>query len=232
MKTHRFYTQELKLEHDFWVHQKELLHQWLNVLRFKAGQQVVLFDGRGHERLYDIKVAAREGVHLQHVTDFEPSLPSIDIYLFWSLLKKDKNEWVLQKATELGINHFVPLITERSDVREAGRNKQERWQKIIVEAAEQCGRSNIPSLREPMKLQTAFDDYTDIEFLVCQQGSSIEKMQLSNDKSYGLLIGPEGGWSDNEINIFHVNNTQHLALSEFTLRAETAAIVAAATVLQ
>ncbi len=109
MSLHRFYVgDEIELKHDFWMHDERLQHQWVNVLRFRDGQEVVLFNDT-HERLYKIAEIKNNETHLLHVTDFERKTPKKDVYLLWSLLKKDKNDWVLQKCTELGVatlSHF------------------------------------------------------------------------------------------------------------------------------
>lgn len=225
MRLHRFYIppNTIKLEHDFWLHDLPLLHQWNKVLRYQVGQQVVLFDGVESERLYKIVVITANEAHLSLVTDFERQLPAKDVYLLWTLLKNDKNNWVLQKATELGVSHFVPLLSERSE--KTGFDV-ERAEKIVIEAAEQCGRSDIPNVREPMLVKTALDNLgSKIPLFICEQGN---ESSSSEHKSFGVLIGPEGGWSDQEKALFVERDLKHIGLGDFTLRAETAAITAAA----
>lgn len=225
MRLHRFYVNptSFQLKHDFWLHDSALLHQWNKVLRFQIGQQVILFDGIETERLYEITELKADEAHLNLITDFERQLPQKDVYLMWSLLKKDKNDWVLQKATELGVSHFVPLLAERS---ERADFNVERAQKIVIEAAEQCGRSDIPSLREPMLVKTAVEHMkSDIQLFICEQGNALTDTELP--EKLGLLIGPEGGWSDQEKILFKEHDLQGLGLGDFTLRAETAAVVAA-----
>ena len=116
MKLHRFYVgDEVGLTQTTWVHDEKLLHQWRRVLRFEVGREVVLFDGNGTDRLYRITKLDRDEVGLELVTELEPKRPKQEVYLLWSLLKKDKNDWVLQKCTELGVSHFVPLLADRSE---------------------------------------------------------------------------------------------------------------------
>lgn len=232
MKLHRFYVNKVKLEHDFWLHDPGVLHQWRKVLRFSAGQELVLFDGIAHDRLYKLLEITEREAHLELVTEMKRQLPSRDIYLAWSLLKKDKNDWVLQKCTELGVSHFVPLLAERSE--KTGFNL-ERAEKIIIEAAEQCGRSDIPSVRQPITTVTAFKELKDKTTLfVCEQTAEdgIKNPESSIESAAGVLIGPEGGWSDTEKQLFKDENIQHLNLHDFTLRAETAAVAAVAKLLQ
>lgn len=224
-RVHRFYVgNEFELRHSFWLHDQRLIHQWNKVLRYQAGQNVLLFDGIETERLYRIIEIKPDEAHLELVTDYERQLPSKDVYLLWSLLKKDKNDWVLQKATELGVSHFVPLLAERSEKTGFDTGRAE---KIVIEAAEQCGRSDIPVIREPVLVRTALDHIgTNVPLMICEQGG--ERPEILGGKSYGVLVGPEGGWSDNERMLFEQHKLPHLGLGQFTLRAETAAITAAA----
>ncbi len=227
MKLHRFYTGDTVLSHDFWLHDARIVHQLGRVLRVRQGEQIVLFNEQ-QEKLYDVAEVKSAEIHLLHKTDLIHKSPSQDLYLLWALLKKDKNDWVLQKATELGIRHFVPLLAERSE--KTGFNL-ERAQKIIIEAAEQCGRGDIPTVREPMHITTAVEQYKDkIELLVCQQSDQDNKQKLVSKT--GVMIGPEGGWSDTEKALFIEQKLAHLNLHDFTLRAETAAIVAVTKLLQ
>jgi 16S rRNA (uracil1498-N3)-methyltransferase len=229
MKIHRFYINpEHELKHDFWLHDERLVHQWKRVLRFNSGEELVLFDGLGNDRLYRLTELTDREAHLQYVTDFEPKMPKRDIYLLWALLKKDKNDWVLQKCTELGVSHFIPLLADRSE--KLGFNV-ERAEKIVIEAAEQCGRSDIPTVREPMHIPTALEEFGGkMPLFICEQGGDEpENVML---KSAGVFIGPEGGWSDREKSLFTKAELPHLNLHDFTLRAETAAVAAVTKVVQ
>lgn len=229
MRVHRFYVplHEPELRHDFWIHDARLLHQWLKVLRYQVGQQLILFDGVETERLYEIIALDMNGVHVRLVTDVERQLPRRDVYLFWSLLKKDKNDWVLQKATELGVSHFVPLLAARSE--KTGFNS-DRAQKIVIEAAEQCGRSDIPTIREPMLVKTALEHMAEkVQLYICEQGN--DAPQLDESAAIGVLVGPEGGWDDAEKSLFTAHAVPHIGLGDFTLRAETASVAAATKLL-
>jgi len=230
MKLHRFYVGDsLELDRKVWVNDQDLLHQWTRVLRFRPDQEIILFNNLKEERLYKIDRIEPKAVHLSLITEMDAKTPKSEIYLCFSLLKKDKNDWVLQKATELGVRHFVPLISDRTE--KTGFDV-ERATKIVIEAAEQCGRSDIPNVREPIALETAIEELNDkADIYVAEQGSKVETrdMIIEEDKdSIGVFIGPEGGWSDAEKQLFQDNKLEHLPLSEFTLRAETAAILAVA----
>lgn len=228
MRVHRFFVgSDIELTHDFWIHDERLIWQWRKVLRMQSGQDVVLFDGVRDERLYRIVELKDTEAHLQYVTDFERKTPSREVYLFWSLLKKDKNEWVLQKGTELGVSHFVPLLADRSE--KLGFDV-ERARKIMIEAAEQCGRSDIPAVREPITPHTALGELSGrVKLFICEQGS--ESPSGDQDGPVGVLVGPEGGWSDKEKQLFSDQNIPHIGLGQFTLRAETATVVGASKLL-
>jgi 16S rRNA (uracil1498-N3)-methyltransferase len=232
MRLHRFYAGGLTtkwgkvvLEKNFWVHDERLLNQWLRVLRFRVGDELVLFDD-SVERLYKItKIEVPDSVHLELVTEMERELPKNHVYLFWSLLKKDKNDWVLQKATELGVRNFVPIVADRSE--KTGFDV-ERAHKIVIEAAEQCGRADIPEVREPITIDEAVSEYAELPLFICEQAEDEPKLEL---EKAGVLIGPEGGWSDRGKELFKNAKLQHINIAQFTLRAETAAVAAATRLL-
>lgn len=229
MRVHRFYVADkIQLKKDFWLHDEALLWQWNKVLRFKYGQEVIMFDGIETDRLYRIDKIDKTEAHLLLITELERKLPPRHIYLFFSLLKKDNNDLILQKCTELGISNFVPLLTERS-IRD--NFNIDRGRKIVIEASEQCGRANIPVIRDPMHISTALDEYKGkVNLFIGERGSGPAPKLKANER-YGVFIGPEGGWSEAEKQLFMTQKLTHLHLNDFTLRAETAAIVAAAKLL-
>ncbi|MFT4532637.1 MAG: 16S rRNA (uracil1498-N3)-methyltransferase [Candidatus Saccharimonadales bacterium] len=227
MKLHRFYLGNTPLTRDFWMDDEHLFHQWTKVLRFDVDREVELFNSLGEDRLYKILKVGDNAAHVELITDMTPKLPKRELYLCFSLLKKDKNDWVLQKGTELGVSHFVPLVSDRTE--KTGFNT-ERAQKIVIEAAEQSGRSDIPRLREPITPKSLIHELKDkVHLLIAEQSSADPQPSTLNPQSpLAVLVGPEGGWTDKEKQMFTDEGVQHIAISEFTLRAETAAITAAA----
>jgi 16S rRNA (uracil1498-N3)-methyltransferase len=228
MRLHRFYLPDTDLTHELWMDDERLFRQWSKVLRFEVGREVVLFNNQLEERLYRIERYGTNAVKLVLITEREPSIPERDVYLCFALLKKDKSEWVLQKCTELGVRHLIPLLTERTE--KTGFDI-ERTKKIVIEASEQCGRTDIPRVREPISIGSLIDELKGkVDIYITEQGSS--QLPSNNiQKPIAVLIGPEGGWSEAEKQLFKDEQLKHFALSDFTLRAETAAI-AAATLLQ
>ena len=235
MKLHRFYAGDLRdkygkieLRQHVWINDPLLLNQWLKVLRYKLGDQLILFSGTGEDRLYKITKLEPQSVGLDLVTELEPVHPKKEVYLFWSLLKKDKNEWVLQKCTELGVSHFVPILSQRTE--KTGFDI-DRAHKIVIEAVEQCGRSNIPTIREPLSINAALHEYQEhVDFYYAEQ--SDDAVGLSQiDKAVGVFIGPEGGWTDEELHLLDTH-AKKLNIAQFTLRAETACVTASSLLLQ
>lgn len=227
MKLHRFYLPDIDLTHELWMDDTRLFHQWSKVLRFEVGREVVLFNDQLEERLYRIDRYGDNAVKLVLLTEREPVVPKRDVYLCFSLLKKDKNEWVLQKGTELGVRHFIPLISDRTE--KTGFDI-ERAEKIVIEASEQCGRTDIPRVREPLSVESLIKElHGKAELFVAEQGSpQVSNSNYQISQPLAVLIGPEGGWTDEEKKLFVDNDIKHLALSDLTLRAETAAITAVA----
>ncbi len=234
-RLHRFYVHgmhnkygPIELTHELWLHDDRLLHQWMRVLRYTTGQQVILFDGIKHERMYEINELSDQGAHLKLITDFERKVPQKRIYLAWSLLKKDKNDWVLQKATEVGAHAFIPIIADRSE--KTGFNV-ERAEKIVIEAAEQCGRSDIPTVREPVHITKIFDEFNDnVPIYIAEMETESDIAAVVEEAV--VCIGPEGGWSEQEKSLFMQKEVAHINLGLFTMRAETAAITAVQKLVQ
>jgi 16S rRNA (uracil1498-N3)-methyltransferase len=199
----------------------------MKVLRLEVDEHVVLFDGVSIEGEYVISSIDKHQALLRRIAVRTPKRAQKKFALLWSLLKKDKNEWVLQKGVELGVTDFVPIITERT---EKTGFPIERAHKIILEAVEQSGRSDIPKVSEPKviyeTIQKMREDWTMI--VLDEGGQPVDTIQ--GDRPTALLVGPEGGWSERERNMFRMEKYQTISIGEFTLRAETAAIVGPAVI--
>lgn len=237
MKIHRFYEPNISANRtaECVITDSRILKQWNSVLRFREGHHVQLFDGAGTELLCEIKRLERHQAILIKIADIEPHMPPRDVHLFWALLKKSNNELILQKATELGVTHFHPVVSERSEKRDMSGAQFDRWMKICIEASEQCGRGDIPALAHVQDIQDAISTYIDsITLYIAEQFSdSSSQVQLSTvSGAIGGLVGPEGGWSKKETELYSQKQLPFIRLSSNTLRAETAAIMLAGTLTQ
>ena len=190
------------------------------VVRVRDGEEVEVFDGRG---------AGFFGVYEGDAVRLSAPAPDREsktaIHLAMAIIQLEKFELVLQKATELGVRSIIPMITERVEVRpERYRGKQERWRKIIFEAVKQSGRTRIPDLEEP----TTFDEILKREGEKILFDADTEPRPTANGQQSTILIGPEGGFSEDELNAARAHNCAFQQLGPRRLRAETAAIVATA----
>ncbi len=234
MKIHRFFVGQtknrfgaLELHNSMWVNDAELVNQWLKVLRLRSGEELVLFDGQGLERLYRISEIEPKAVKIEHVTDMVVKKAERKVHMAWALLKRDNNDFILQKCTELGVTDFHPIISERTE--KTGFDI-ERAHKIVVEAAEQCGRHDIPLINEPIALRELVGEFENHMPVYIADMDADPLLRPSEDELM-VCIGPEGGWSDAERAFFAERTIKHLHLGQFTLRAETATIVAAQKIL-
>jgi 16S rRNA (uracil1498-N3)-methyltransferase len=207
-----------------------------DVLRFDQGDEVFVFDGEGHEYRCVIADLASRSMSLNVVEKTEAAKPEspLDLTLAVALLKGEKFDLVVQKATELGVTTLVPLITARADVRirepQDGTRKLERWQRIALEAAKQCGRARWMQVNPPISLDEFFGSIADVQLHVMfteRDGGSLEvAIETKPDyKSVVAMVGSEGGWTDHEIESARDNGWKLVTLGGRTLRAETAAIV-------
>ena len=204
-----------------------------DVLRLREGAVVSVFDGEGREFLSRVaKIEKRETV-LEITREIVPSAPesNLDLTLAVALLKGEKFDLVVQKATELGVAKFVPLVTTRTDVKlkDAGK-KTERWQKISLEATKQSGRAKLMDIEKPLGFNEFVENSRGHEeslVLFAERGG--EKFsQVKVDKKIIAAVGSEGGWEDAEIEAARARGFQIVTLGGRILRAETAAISVAA----
>ena len=231
MKLHRFYVEgNILKEGIFTLHHQELSNQIRKVLRLQPTEKVALFNGDGQEYISSIvSFEGKEGIvfQIEEVKKTEVSFPK-EISLFFSLLKKDNVEWIIQKGTELGVSHFIPIISARSEKKNLNI---ERVKKIILEATEQSGRPIPPTISEVVKLEEVFNIYKE-PLIIFEKGSeAFTKESLSDISKLGILIGPEGGWAKEELSLFENKRATFRSLGTTTLRGETAAIVASALLL-
>lgn len=209
-------------------------HYLVRVLRLGVGDPVEIFDGSGRSWPGRIDVVAGERAVIALGAEVA-SRPVPKLTLVQGLAKADKFEWVIQKATELGMSRFVPLQTERSIVRldaAKGADRARRWRKIAEEAARQCGRSDVPVVDEPMDLarwlEAARARGETIGVLWEEERATRLGPWLAShlDQPISLVVGPEGGLSAREVQVIVDVGGTALTLGDRILRTETAGLAA------
>lgn len=205
----------------------EEFHHSVRVVRVRIGEEVELFDRAGNAARGTVQSLDRDSAVI--VTG--ESLPSrespLAVHLAMAVIQLEKFELVLQKATELGVRSIIPMMTERVELRpERYANKRERWEKIVFEAVKQSGRAFVPAIEAPL----AFADVVrrsgeKILFDADAEPSTIETLPEAT-----LLIGPEGGWTEEELRVARDAGCLFQRLGPRRLRAETAAIAAMAVI--
>jgi 16S rRNA (uracil1498-N3)-methyltransferase len=238
---HRFFVSREDIRGDE-VGLGEQGHQIRDVLRLKAGEHIIVLDNEGAEFEVVLTAVGRNEVKGQ-VIEERPARgePEVQITLYQSLLSREKFEWVLQKCTEVGVTRFVPVVTSRSIVRDSDSikpNKMTRWQRIIQEAAEQSHQGRIPELGQAIKLEEAMGQFGafDLTLIASPQSDavSLRKCLGRGSKKTGaiaLLVGPEGGFTEEEVKRCSSSGAMAFGLGRRILRTETAAVVACALVL-
>ena len=225
------------VDQEFSLHKKLILensssHHLIKVLRKKEGDQIVLFDGKGNSCLGVISKIHRSEVQLDIIEVFKKSLRSgIEINLGQSLIKNDPFNLTIQKATELGVTSFHPLITERSELKiKMTRNRSLRWNLIARGACEQCGENWLPIIEDPIKLDKWATNVESKIKILLYPNSDNKISDFKYKDSVSLAIGPEGDFSDYEVDSLTEKGFIPVSIGKRILRAETAAISAISSV--
>ena len=205
------------------------------VLRLERGHPLILFNGDGREYDAELAALAKRAVTAQvlavRAVDRESPLK---LTLAQSIARGEKMDWILQKATELGVARIVPLVSERTEVKldeERAERRMAHWHSVIAGACEQCGRNLLPELAPPQRLDRwlgALGDTAALRLALLPEGDSTLRHLPPVDNGAILAIGPEGGFSDNDVAMFRHAGFQGLRLGPRILRTETAGLAAIA----
>lgn len=214
-----------------------------DVLRLREGEEAYVFDGEGREFACVVADAGgRKGAARLEVRGRaeapSPESP-MGLTLAVALLKGEKFDLVVQKATELGASRVSPVLTRRADVRprdaEGGSKRVERWRRLALEAAKQSGRARVPAVDEPLNFIDVVGGTAapgSLRVLFAERGGVgldvVHDAASSRASAVAALVGPEGGWDDEEIELARAHGWSVVTLGGRTLRAETAAVVVCA----
>ena len=236
---HRFFLEPSLLQSSFITLPEPLAHQVRDVLRLQVGERLILLDNSGDEIMAAISSSARSGVTVR-ASERRPGKdePRVHITLCQGMLKSARFEWILEKGVELGVTTFAPILCRRSTsgLEEVGAAKIQRWQRIIQEAAEQCGRARLPALLPIRGLTDALSDIPPGALAIIPWEE--ERARTLHDvatqfitPSVFIFIGPEGGLTAEEVQLARQHGVQPITLGPRILRAETAALAAVANVM-
>lgn len=242
MRLHRFYIPDTQVNpKEFILTSADQINQIRRVFRLKAGDAVIIFTGTGFD--YECKI---DEIHDKSILITIVSVrrsahvPTRELVLCAAVVKKDMFEWITEKATELGVTKVIPIVSERSEKKSLNFA---RLAKIAVEASEQSGRGTVPEIL-PIKTlgeaiaalreQTIHQDRAGhVSSIVAfhTEAEKFEREDISHDESLAVFIGPEGGWTADEVSMFHKHDIAVRSLGGQILRAETAVVAALSQVV-
>jgi 16S rRNA (uracil1498-N3)-methyltransferase len=203
------------------------------VLRAKVGQEFeIAADGR--VRLGRIRQISEDVVSFD-LGEEVAEAQSLELTFILAIYKYDRLEWAIEKLTEIGVSRIIPAISRRTDAHLAASaaKRAERWRRIAREAAQQSRRQAPPEITDPVKLKEVIASAVGFRILLAESEDDTTLKQALATSAFGpitLAIGPEGGWTEDELQLFAASGWQSASLSSTILRAETAAIAAAAVV--
>ena len=205
------------------------------VLRLRKGDEIVLFDGSGHEFRGSIATLGRNAASVDVTEETAVDRESrLRVHLLQGISRGDRMDHVVQKTTELGVARVTPVLTEYSVVKltsERAAKRVHHWRGIAASACEQCGRNVLPEIDEPVALRTALGDFVGqpgARIILQPAGNSALGARQPDDDRLVLLVGPEGGFSDGELDLAEAAGFVATAFGPRILRTETAAVAALA----
>lgn len=239
MTSNRFFIEPEQIQFPYIFLEGDEHHHLSNVARIKPPQKVWLFNGKGTGYLAQVEEIMNGRTRLRILEKEEENPPRVKITLSQALIKTKNMEFILQKATELGLSHFIPVVSSRSLVKVEGKinTKINRWKRIIREAAKQSGASSLPSVSPPQELSRVIQRKEEKKLLLSERGGKKLKEILLDDPQVSggglfstalILVGPEGGWTEQEEIDILGHGFERVSLGSQILRTETASICAAA----
>lgn len=207
-----------------------VFHHWVRVLRAQVGDQATLFNGQGGEYQVTLTEVSKKTASVQ-VTQFNPAdrTPAFKAVLGQVMSKGDRMDYAIQKAVELGVHQIQLLTSERCEMRlkyDRDQKKIDHWQGVAIAACEQCGMNRVPEILPPLSLTEWLESNLPETRLVLAPNKDQVNVLVQALPELALLIGPEGGLSDAEIEQANMAGFQNWCIGERVLRTETAPVVA------
>lgn len=209
---------------------ESVFHHWVRVLRAKEQEQSIFFNGKGGEYRVTLTEINKKNAFVS-VDHFEPAdrTPPFKVVLGQVMSKGDRMDYAIQKATELGVTTIQLLTSERCEMRlkyDRDQKKIDHWQSVAIAACEQCGMNIVPEILAPIALTEWVSSELPQARLVLAPNKDQNNVLLNSEPDLALLIGPEGGLSEAEIETANQNHFQSWCIGDRVLRTETAPVVA------
>jgi 16S rRNA (uracil1498-N3)-methyltransferase len=217
----------------------DAVNHHIRVRRLKAGQEIVLFDGSGNEFLANLafEKSGQATATTGSAMAIDRELP-VQFGLIQGIASQDRMDWVVEKAVEMGVTDLFPVTASRSVVKlneQRAIKRTEHWQRLIVAASEQCGRNVLMRIHPPRALRDTVSACQLQPMLLChptpsQAGLTDHKIMelMRAHRAASIIVGPEGGWDEQEVNQWLAAGAQGVSLGRRILRTETAGLVAVA----
>lgn len=209
---------------------ESVFHHWVRVLRAKEQEQAIFFNGKGGEYLVTLTEINKKNafVSVDQFNELDRTAP-FNVILGQVMSKGDRMDYAIQKATELGVTTIQLLTSDRCEMRlkyDRDQKKLDHWQSVAIAACEQCGLNKVPQILPPIALNDWVKSELPTSRFVLAPNKNQENVLLKSDNHLALLIGPEGGLSEAEIDTANQNNFQNWCIGDRVLRTETAPVVA------
>ena len=230
-----FYINPKDIKDNSFIVKDEQFHYLSTVRRFSIGDEINIFDGLGNSYKARIDIVDKKQIKGTILSSKTLILPNKKVSLYTAIPKGERFDWLIEKASEIGISRIVPTIYTRSVIKELSTNKIERYKKISISASSQSWRADIMPIETPKKFSEIVETLNQKNTLNILPYESEEKDTIykvvENNKHINIFIGPEGGFDNMEISLALKNNFKIVTLGKNILRVETAGIVAASIVL-
>lgn len=224
IKPRLFSTQKLEIN-SLWQPEESQTHYLLNVLRLAINDEIKVFDGQSGEYIGQICSLAKKSCSIRIIEKIREMEFCPDLWLLFAPVKKDKTDFIIAGATELGVAQIMPTITERTITE---RIKKERYEAQVIEACEQCRRLDVPKISNPQTLEKVLEAWPQDRILYFMDetgnGGDIQTVFKNAPKAKAaILVGPEGGFSEKELKLLREKSfAQAVSMGKRILRAETA----------
>ena len=202
-----------------------------DVLRLRVGDSANVFDGEGREFECVVEQVERRRSVLRIINAVKPPAPEsrLDLTLCAAVLKSDKTDIAIQKAVELGVSRFIPMVTIRCDVKpKAAASRIQRWRKIVLEASKQCGRARLMKVDDLSTFEDQIRPPISGKLILFSERDGGELKLAEKPTAITAFLGPEGGWDDSEIALARELGADVITLHGRVMKADTAAIAISA----